>query len=441
MQRAEHLALARAEQRVAGLQHELAALRRRQSELPDAGAAVARAARLALAQAVLTALTSGLLLAAPAQVWPAGDYVISGDVLSSVTAARLLGAVALAHTLLSHLLGCSAVPPERDSRDARPAVKREPAAERELTAEREREPEPECEPAPERELAEREPAPESGASAPVACSALEAGCIAKLRLALADVAGNKELCRGFDLSDAVLLRFSRARKLDLRAAEAMFRAALAWRAARDPRAVYERLERGPKPAIFDYTTGGWLPGLDREGAVVFVDRLGSIDVQGLVQRVEPRHLEDLIIWRQETNQRRLAAAERASGCPQFQVLVIQDLRGLGMAHMSKQGLALVKAAAAIDDSYYPESLKQCVIVNAPAAFSMVWSVCKHFFDASTRDKVQIHSGPATAELLKLVRKQDLPKFLGGDLVVDGDAHCRSIIKPGGTVPASLPRLE
>jgi len=264
----------------------------------------------------------------------------------------------------------------------------------------------------------------------------ELSAVVELRSRLTDIA-NECTQRPLDMSDVTLIRFIRARNLNLEKAESMYRDCLAWRKEKCPEKAWDEFETNrPNPELFEYTTGGWLPGFDKEGTPVFVDRIGELDVPGMLPKIAEEDFEQMIMWRQETNTRLMLKSEALYGKKQYQMVVITDLKGLSWSH--KAGFPLMKCGAYIDDHMYPEQLKVAVVINAPRLFGMIWNIVKHFFDPNTRAKIQIHAGPATDVLLKYVDKENLPKYLGGELVVDGDEYCTKYIKAGGKVPNHIP---
>lgn len=59
-----------------------------------------------------------------------------------------------------------------------------------------------------------------------------------------------------------------------------------------------------------------------------------------------------------------------------------------------------------------------MIVNAPWAFTAVWSIAKGWLDEKTRAKVNIIGGGYTKELLKFVDEDQLSHILGGKHMSD-----------------------
>ena len=73
----------------------------------------------------------------------------------------------------------------------------------------------------------------------------------------------------------------------------------------------------------------------------------------------------------------------------------------------------VFAAASIGQDRYPETLGKFYIINAPWAFSAVWSVIKPWLDEVTVKKIDILGGGYKDELLKQIPADSLPKQYGG----------------------------
>ena len=63
------------------------------------------------------------------------------------------------------------------------------------------------------------------------------------------------------------------------------------------------------------------------------------------------------------------------------------MTGFSIGMLNKRVYALVQHASKITQDYYPESLGQLMIVNAPYLFSGVWATVKSFIDEVTRKKI------------------------------------------------------
>jgi hypothetical protein len=80
---------------------------------------------------------------------------------------------------------------------------------------------------------------------------------------------------------------------------------------------------------------------------------------------------------------RYPACSAVTGVRIEQSLTISDLKDLSMSSINKKIYALLKQASALTSDNYPENMGNMFVVNAPWAFTAVWSVCKSFIDERT----------------------------------------------------------
>jgi len=102
-----------------------------------------------------------------------------------------------------------------------------------------------------------------------------------------------------------------------------------------------------------YMTGG-LCGVDKEGTPIFFDRIGQMDVTGMMQNCQEQEFINFSIWRAENLSRQCLEGEMLTGKVQYQVVVVQDLKGLGWSHYNKKAWTVLKKCLKIEDDYYPE---------------------------------------------------------------------------------------
>lgn len=110
---------------------------------------------------------------------------------------------------------------------------------------------------------------------------------------------------------------------------------------------------------------------------------------------------------------RFPACSQVAGKHIQQGLNIVDLTGGGITSVNKQVYGLVKQAAQIGSDYYPETMGNMFVVNAPYLFSGVWAIVRGFLDERTRNKIQIFGGGFEKTLLHYIDSNQLPTFLGG----------------------------
>ena len=94
-------------------------------------------------------------------------------------------------------------------------------------------------------------------------------------------------------------------------------------------------------------------------------------------------------------------------------LTIIDMTDGGITSANSQTNALFKLTAKIGQDYYPETMGNLFVVNAPFLFSGIWRLYKGFLTESTRKKIKIIGGGFLPTLLEYADEENLPSFLGG----------------------------
>ena len=96
--------------------------------------------------------------------------------------------------------------------------------------------------------------------------------------------------------------------------------------------------------------------------------------------------------------------------PNESVTAIFDLTDFAMKNMDYQH---VKFLIKILESYYPESLAQALIVNAPRIFNSCWFIIKRWLDPNVEEK--FHFIKNSNDLLRYIDPSSLPKRFNGTL--------------------------
>lgn len=96
-----------------------------------------------------------------------------------------------------------------------------------------------------------------------------------------------------------------------------------------------------------------------------------------------------------------------------QVLIF-DLTGLPLfGGAPALGLKLFRRVVAIDCDYYPETLDQQFIINAPPAFAALWRLVSSWLDPTTRRKFRILGSNYRSALIEAIHPSVLPVEYGG----------------------------
>jgi len=227
--------------------------------------------------------------------------------------------------------------------------------------------------------------------------------------------------------DTLLRRFLRARTLNLDETVTMLEEHLEFRAENKldeatPGSVY-----GPGPAchVFKelqemrrfYPHG--FHKTDRQGRPVYIERLGNLDVKALLAVAEPERICQYFMHESERQTTfRLPACSLAAGRLVESSVSILDLKGLGFRAVTNGAtIRTIRAIAKLQESHFPEVSGGLILVNAPSAFSMIWSAVTPMLSAQMLEKFEVFgAGQAAAakkRLIELIAPENLPDFLGG----------------------------
>ena len=230
--------------------------------------------------------------------------------------------------------------------------------------------------------------------------------------------------------DFTLLRFAQARPAGLDQAMDMYRDTMAWRVKVQTNRVFADLHplaaSSPDHQLARLVFYAGYSGVARDGAPVFVDRLGKCDLAGIGS--DPAVLDVMIaayIQHLETIFRLTRALSAAKG-ELVKAYMVIDAAGVSLSTL--RHISVVKLIAKIGPAHFPETTRRVMIVNAPSVLTVIWSAISPLLPAHTRAKVHIlgkDSGPAVDEHIDA---SQLPPFLGGT----GDG---SGIPAAGKVPA------
>ncbi|RWA07549.1 hypothetical protein EKO27_g7547 [Xylaria grammica] len=216
---------------------------------------------------------------------------------------------------------------------------------------------------------------------------------------------------GFILSehpDALVLRFLRARKWDVKAATAMLVSAVDWRVERNiAEAIIHTgesvgLKTDPSADeqgfIAQYRSGkSYVHAKDRENRLVYVIRVRLHD-PGL-QSGEA--MEAYVLHNIES----LRILMRP---PDDKCCLIFDMTGFGLKNMD---FHVVRFLVSVFEARYPETLGVVLIHNAPFVFWGIWNIIKGWLDPVIASKIHFTRKPA--DLLQFISEESLQNSYGG----------------------------
>ncbi|PAV19650.1 CRAL TRIO domain-containing [Pyrrhoderma noxium] len=206
-------------------------------------------------------------------------------------------------------------------------------------------------------------------------------------------------------SSVILMKFLRARDLDVDKAKEMLVKTLKWRIEFKTDDLLN--EEFPQD-IFGNV--GHIYGNDKEGRPITYNLYGgNKDLKAVFGDVDR-----FIRWR-------VALMEKGIALIDFenidQMIQVHDYEGVGLNSRDANSKKAAATATTIFQDYYPEFLYKKFFVNVPAIFTWIFWLFKPLVSAQTLAKMSVvGTGPATIgkDLLPHIDAKELPKRYGGE---------------------------
>ncbi|KAI3464920.1 hypothetical protein Pfo_021583 [Paulownia fortunei] len=165
-------------------------------------------------------------------------------------------------------------------------------------------------------------------------------------------------------------------------------------------------------------------GVDKEGRPVYIERLGKIDVEGLMKVTTlDRYVKYQIQQYEKTITIRFPACSVAANRHINRSMAILDVEGVSLKSFTRPVQKVIMQLRKIYDDNYPETLCQMVIVNAGPGFRLLWNAVKCFLDPDTVSKIQVIGNKYKSKLLEMIDESELPDFLGGSCSCEHEGGC------------------
>uniref|UniRef100_A0A6N2KRM4 CRAL-TRIO domain-containing protein n=1 Tax=Salix viminalis TaxID=40686 RepID=A0A6N2KRM4_SALVM len=195
----------------------------------------------------------------------------------------------------------------------------------------------------------------------------------------------------------MMLRFLRARKFDIEKAKQMWSDMLSWRKEFGADTIMEDFEFKEIDEVLKYYPQGY-HGIDKEGRPVYIERLGEIDANKLIQvttldRYMKYHVQEF----EKTFNVKFPACSIAAKKHIDQSTTILDVQGV--------------------------TLNRMFIINGGPGFRLLWSTVKQFIDPKTAQKIHFLGNKYQSKLLEAIDASELPEFFGGTCTCADKGGC------------------
>ncbi|KAL2607549.1 hypothetical protein R1flu_026122 [Riccia fluitans] len=226
------------------------------------------------------------------------------------------------------------------------------------------------------------------------------------------------LARGFHCpqrsDDEFLVRFLRARQLDVRKAATMYGEYVQWRRDNNVDSVLQNFKYPELDRVLQAWPQNWHK-TDKMGRPINIQLVSRTNIKDVFRETTEERLLMRAVWVwEDLHENKLPACSRAAGRHIARATVIVDLKDVSVmtftnAHVRK----VLPKMARWFSSYFPEYLGRLIIINAPVAFKVLWEMLSPFVDDQTQKKIGIHKNNGLDDLLATVDAENLPEFLGG----------------------------
>ncbi|PRP77608.1 hypothetical protein PROFUN_00469 [Planoprotostelium fungivorum] len=218
--------------------------------------------------------------------------------------------------------------------------------------------------------------------------------------------------------DRLLMRYLKARNLDVTQATDMFLKMCIWRDCYGASEMCLTLQQ-PYRRFWRTVADNSSSHRDKNGRTTYWEKSGKIDPHFFSQNITPDEVVLTHVWTMESQTQKLDENSMKMKRRVDRTVTLIDLAGCGIGH--RKVAHLFTLVSQIDQDYYPEMLSKSFMFNSPMLFSGIWSLIRPMLHKNTTDKIQIKGWSGYDTLLcDELGAENVPAEYGGKCQCKGE---------------------